>query len=209
MKTQSKGLAARVAAAVALAMALSQALPTFALAAGVSGADILIPKPAEFIPALIAFLVIWIILAKFAWPSILNTLDARQQKIQDDLDAAAQSREEAKQEQERYAAQLAEAENEADEIVQQAKRDAEAERGRIMAKAQKDAASTIAKSRDAIESERRKAMIELSGSVVDLSVEIASKIIGNDLSEDNQRKLAEKYLSEVSSEVGNDNEPEA
>ena len=41
-------------------------------------------------------------------------------------------------------------------------------------------------------------MIELSSSVVDLSVEIASKVIGNELSEGQQRKLAEKYLAEVS-----------
>lgn len=202
MKRQSKGLAARLAGATAAAMALSAALPTFAMASGVSGTDILIPKPAEFIPALIAFLVIWIILAKLAWPSILGALDARQQKIQDDLDAAEQARRSAQEEQERYAARVAAAEDEADEIVQQAKRDAEAERGRIMAKAQKDAAATIAKSRDAIDSERRKAMIELSGSVVDLSVEIATKIIGNDLSADQQRKLAEKYLAEVGATDG-------
>ena len=49
-----------------------------------------------------------------------------------------------------------------------------------------------------MDSERRKATIELSNSVVDLSVEIASKIIGNDLTEDQQRRLAEKYLAEVS-----------
>ena len=55
----------------------------------------------------------------------------------------------------------------------------------------------MAKSRGAVESERKKAMIELSSSVVDLSVEIASKIIGNELSEESQRKLAEKYLAEV------------
>ena len=40
-------------------------------------------------------------------------------------------------------------------------------------------------------------MIELSSSVVDPSVEIAGKIIGNDLSEAEQRRLAEKYLAEV------------
>ena len=67
----------------------------------------------------------------------------------------------------------------------------------MLAKAQKEASGIIAKSHEALEGERRKAMIELSGSVVDLSVEIAGKIIGNDLSEDQQRALAEKYLAEV------------
>ena len=130
---------------VAGAAAIVAAAPTVALADSPSGADLLLPKPAEFIPALIAFLVIWVVLAKLAWPSILGMMEKRQQKIQDDLDAAA----------------------------------------------------VVAKAHDAVSSERRKAMIELSGSVVDLSVEIASKIIGNDLSEADQRRLAEKYLAEV------------
>ena len=53
-----------------------------------------------------------------------------------------------------------------------------------------------------MDSERHKAMIELSSSVVDLSVEIASKIIGNDLSVEEQRRLAEKYLAEVGKSDG-------
>ncbi len=177
--------------------ALAAALPTPALAESPSGADLLLPKMAEFIPALIAFLVIWVVLAKLAWPSILGMMEQRQQKIQEDLDAAANEKAAAEKDRREYQAQIAEARHEADEIVAKAKREAEAERSRILAKAQEDAANTVAKAHDAVSSERRKAMIELSGSVVDLSVEIASKIIGNDLSEEAQRKLAEKYLAEV------------
>ena len=86
----------------------------------------------------------------------------------------------------------------------QAKREAEEERARILAKAQKDAAATIAKARDAVESERKKALVQLSGSVVDLSVEIASKIVGENLTDEQHRKLAERYLAEVGSTNGND-----
>lgn len=187
-RTERLGL---VGAAGACALA-----PTPALA--LTGTDLLLPKPAEFIPALIAFLVIWIILAKLAWPSILGMMEKRQQKIQDDLDAAAKEKSAAEEERRQYEAQIANARKEAGEIIAKAKREAEEERSRILAKAQADAAATVAKSHDAVSSERRKAMIELSGSVVDLAVEISSKIIGNDLSEDAQRKLAEKYLAEVS-----------
>ncbi|HJB55141.1 MAG TPA: ATP synthase F0 subunit B, partial [Candidatus Olsenella avistercoris] len=77
------------------------------------------------------------------------------------------------------------------------------ERARILAKAQHEAADVIAKAHGALESERHKAMIELSSSVVDLSVEIATKIIGDSLSEEDQRRLAEKYLAEVGSSDGN------
>ena len=50
-----------------------------------------------------------------------------------------------------------------------------------------------------IDAERAKAVVELSGQVVDLSVEIAGKIIGDALNEQQQRELAIKYLSEVGS----------
>ncbi len=180
--------------------ALSFAAISAASLAGCSmpeSASILIPKPAEFIPALIAFLVIWFLLAKFAWPMILKTLDDRQAKIQEDLDAAERTRAAVEQEKKEYAARLDQAQREAGEIVAEAKKDAESVRSEVLAKAQKEASGIIAKSHEALEGERRKAMIELSGSVVDLSVEIAGKIIGNELSEDQQRSLAEKYLAEV------------
>ncbi len=186
------------ALAVATAGAATLMTPTLALAESPSGADLLLPKPAEFVPALIAFLVIWVVLAKLAWPSILSMMERRQQKIQDDLDAAARSRAEAAESAKSYEARILDANREADGIIARAKREAEEERAQILARAQRDATDIITKAHGAVDSERRKAMIELSSSVVDLSVEIASKIIGNDLSEDEQRKLAEKYLAEVS-----------
>ena len=81
----------------------------------------------------------------------------------------------------------------------EAKRDAEVMRADMIAKAQEESQAIIAKAHDVIDAERAKAMSELSGSVVDLSVEIASKVIGDALDEDQQRKLAAKYLAEVGS----------
>lgn len=161
------------------------------------GPDILIPKPAELIPALIAFIIILLVLAKLVWPSVLDMMEKRQQKIQDDLDAAERSKIQAAEEAKSYEAKILEAHHEADAIVAKAKKEAEEVRSAVLAKAQREAADIIAKAHGAVDSERHKAMIELSSSVVDLSVEIASKIIGNDLSVEEQRKLAEKYLAEV------------
>lgn len=182
---------------VGVITALAVLIPTPAFAEAPSGPEILLPKMAEFIPALIAFLIIWVVAAKFVWPSVLGMMDQRQQKIQSDLDAAAAEKASAVKEHQEYQVQIANAQNEADEIIAEAKGQAEAERARILAKAQEEAAATVAKARDAVSSERRKALAELSDSVIDLSVEIAGKIIGNSLSDSDQRKLAEKYLMEV------------
>lgn len=187
--SSTRRLSALVAAAVASGALTGCSVP--------DSAQILIPKPAEFVPALIAFLVIWFVLAKFAWPMIMKTLDDREAKIKGDLDAAERAKAEAVQEQKDYAVQLADAHVKADQIVADAKKEAEGERAQVLARAQKEAAAAVAKSRDVVENERHKAMIELSSSVVDLSVEIAGKIIGDELTEQQQRDLAEKYLNEV------------
>ena len=190
---------ARWPMAVLASGALALATPSVALAdESAVGPDILIPKMAEFIPALIAFLVIWAVLAKLVWPQVLSMMEKRQQKIQDDLDAAERSKIQAAEEARSYESKILDAHHEADAIVARAKKEAEEVRSAVLAKAQREAADIIAKAHGAMDSERHKAMIELSSSVVDLSVEIASKIIGNDLSEEEQRRLAEKYLAEVS-----------
>lgn len=193
-----KNTAMRLAACACAASGIALGTPVVALAEeSAVGPDILIPKMAEFIPALIAFLVILLILAKLVWPPVLNMMEKRQQKIQDDLDAAERSKVQAAEEAKSYEAKILEAHHEADAIVAKAKKEAEEVRSAVLAKAQREAADIIAKAHGAVDSERHKAMIELSSSVVDLSVEIASKIIGNDLSVEEQRKLAEKYLAEV------------
>ena len=193
-----KNTAMRLVARAGVASGVILATPAVALAEeSAVGPDILIPKMAEFIPALIAFIIIWVILAKLVWPPVLEMMEKRQQKIQDDLDAAERSKIEAAEEAKSYEAKILEAHHEADAIVAKAKKEAEEVRSAVLAKAQREAADIIAKAHGAVDSERHKAMIELSSSVVDLSVEIASKIIGNDLSVEEQRRLAEKYLAEV------------
>ena len=193
-----KNTVTRLLAPAGVAAGIALATPVVALAEeSAVGPDILIPKMAEFVPALIAFLVILVVMARLVWPPVLEMMEKRQQKIQDDLDAAERSKIQAAEEAKSYEAKILEAHHEADAIVAKAKKEAEEVRSAVLAKAQREAADIIAKAHGAVDSERHKAVIELSSSVVDLSVEIASKIIGNDLSVEEQRRLAEKYLAEV------------
>lgn len=201
MNTNMSGRVRRGVTVCGVALASAMATPATAYAAG---ADILLPKPAEFIPALIAFLVIWIILAKLAWPSIVKILDEREEKIGGDLKAAEDARAEAEATVRAQEEKIEAANREAADIIAAAKREAEEERAAILNKAQKDAVAVMAKARDVVESERKKALVDLSSSIVDLSVEIASKIVGNDLTDEQHRALAMRYLEEVGSSNGND-----
>jgi F-type H+-transporting ATPase subunit b len=183
------------------AMLLVAACPMTALAEGEenTGMKLLLPNMAEFVPACIAFAIIWIIMAKFAWPMVLGMMEEREAKIQGDLDSAAEAAAEAQAAKHTASEELAEAHRQADEIIAEAKRDAERLHADMMQQAQAESAALVAKAHDVIAAEREKAMSELAGSVVDLSVEIAGKVIGASLDEDAQRDLAAKYLAEVGS----------
>ena len=194
MNTNKLGLVRSAASGAGIGLVTLAAAPSTAFAVG---ADILIPKPAEFIPALIAFLIIWLILAKLAWPMIIKILDDREAKIKGDLQAAEDAKVIAEQSVREGEDRISAAEREAADIIAAAKREGEEERSRIIAEAQASAVSIVAKAHDTVDSERKKAMVELSGQVIDLSVEIASKIIGDALDTEEQHHLAEKYLLEV------------
>lgn len=196
METKKPGYARLALMVSATSVASQLAAPTVVFAAG---SDILLPKPAEFIPALIAFIIIWIIMAKMAWPAIIGVLDARQEKIESDLKGAEDAKLKAEENAKAYEERIEAANREAADIIAEAKRDAEVMRAETLAKAQEESQAIIAKAHDVIDAERAKAMSELSGSVVDLSVEIAGKIIGDALDVDEQRALANKYLAEVGS----------
>ena len=184
-----------VTAAACLASALA---PTTALAEeSISGTDILIPKMGEFIPVVIAFLVIWVVLAKCAWPQILDAMDKREQKIKGDLDAAAQDRQRAEEQLHAYEEKMAGAQRDADAIIAKAKADAQQARERIVEGANAEASGIVERGRQLIESERRAAASGLTTSIAEISVNAAAKIIDENLDEKAQRKLVEKYLDEV------------
>lgn len=177
---------------------LTAALPAVAHAEEQNtGLTLLLPNMAEFIPACIAFIIIYLIMSKLAWPSVLKMMEDRENKIAGDLKAAEEARTKAETEAKNVDLAIDEAQRQAADIIAQAKRKAQEERAQILADAQKDAAVTIARGKDVIDAERKRAMEDLSRSVIDLSVEIAGKIIGNDLSDDEHRALAAKYLQEV------------
>lgn len=184
-------------AGVAAALALPR--PAFAEEAA-GGADILIPKMAEFVPALIAFLIILIVLAKMAWPQILATMEEREKRIADSLDEAEKTRQKAIADRKASDDIVTDARRQAAEIVLAARQDAEAERTRILAAAHAEAEDILAKAHTSAEEERRSIYADAAASIADLSVSVASKIVAKTLDEDGeQRRLIERYIEEAGS----------
>ncbi len=190
------GIALGASASVLLVPALA-----FAEEAESSGADILIPKMAEFVPALIIFLIIWFLLAKFVWPKVTATLDAREKRIEDSIEEADQTKAEAVEIRTEADAIVAEARRKASEIVLEARSDGEKERSRIVAAAHTEAEGIIAKAHDRADDEMKRAYANATDTIAKTAVAVASKIVGETLSNDEpkQRELIKKYLTEVGS----------
>lgn len=163
-------------------------------------AEILIPKMAEFIPALIAFLIIWVVLAKFAWPQILSMMEERGKRIQESLDEAETTKKKAITSRKEYDELVTDARRKSADIVLEARKDAEAERARIIEAAHKEAEDIIAKAHANAEDERNAIYAAAAASIADLSVSVASKIVGETLDQDGeQRRLIERYVKEAGS----------
>lgn len=194
-------LARGSAGALALAASLG-CVPTLAFAEPVdvpTGIGAILPEMDEFIPMLIAFIILWIILAKFGWPIFNGMLEKRASTIEKDLTSANKNREESARVLAEYKAELADAKTSAAQIVADAKAAGEAVKADITEQAQREAADMIAKARAAIEAEKKAAIAELQNSIADTSIAVASKLIKNDLSDDEHRALIEKYVAEAGS----------
>ena len=148
---------------------------------------------------LIAFLVLWFVLAKFGWPKFNDMLEKREQTIKESLEKSEQARIESERVLEEYKSQLEDAKSQAAQIVADAKKTGEAVKADITAKAQSEATVMIEKAHAAIEADKKAAISELQGSVADLSVAVASRLIGEDLGDDEHRKIIERYVNEAGS----------
>ncbi len=159
--------------------------------------EMLIPNLGEFIPTLIAFIVLLVILGKFGWPIVIGTLEEREGKIKGDLDQAEAARIEGERVLQEYKQQLAEARQEAATIVAEAKQQGAAVVADASAKAQAEADAIVAKAREQIESEKRAAVAELKGSVASLTIAVASKVIGEELSDAEHRAMIERSVAQA------------
>lgn len=163
------------------------------------GLSLLMPNMLEWIPMLIGFILLWVVLAKFGWPVITGMLDKRITTIKDSLERAEVAKIESERLLEENRAQLDEAKKQAAQIIVDAKTTGEALRAEIAAQAQEDARLLIAKANAAIETEKKAAIAQLQSSVADISVSVAGRLIGQDLSDKEHRKLIERYLAEAGS----------
>ena len=148
--------------------------------------------PGLYIWTIVTFVVLLLLLAKFAWRPLLEALERRQEAIRNSLDAARQAKQELGRLHEESARILAEARGEADAIISRTRADAARAGEELKQKARADAENIVKHAEREIQMETSRALQKVRQEAVDISIDIASKIIRRNLSrEDNERLIAE------------------
>lgn len=144
------------------------------------------------------FLLFFLILSKFAWKPILNAVKARDEMIKNSLESAEKAREEMLKLQSDNEAILRKAREEREHILKEARDVRDKLIAEAKGKASEEAEKLIEKARVGIESEKRKALSEIHEQVASLSVDIASKLLGEQLKKTGEQdRLIDNYLKEI------------
>jgi F-type H+-transporting ATPase subunit b len=147
----------------------------------------ILPIWQEIVIGAIAFTLLFIVLAKFVFPRMEQTFQARVDAIEGGIKRAEAAQAEANRLLEQYKAQLAEARTEGAKIRDDARIDAEGIKQEILARAREEADRVIAAGKDQLAAERQTIIRDLRGYVGELAVDLAGKIVGESLADEARR----------------------
>ena len=153
----------------------------------------------------VVFGVLLFVLNKFAWPAISSALDERESRIEDNIAAAATKHEEAKQLLAQHEAKLAEASGQVRELLEEARRDAEHTKAQILEEAKQ--AANAERERAILEVDRatEAAVQQLAETSANLAVDLASKVVQTNVTQDQQSQLVRDALAMLAQSGPSDN----
>lgn len=154
-------------------------------------------EPGLMIWTVVVFLLLLLILKRFAYPALLGAVEARERALQQQLDEAERNRAESAELLAEHKKLLAEARTQAHGLLVEARTTAEKERALAMEKTLQEQQQLLERARRDIGDERDRAITELRREAVDLSLAAASKLIGERLTSDTDRKLVQEYLASL------------
>ncbi|MEO1054027.1 MAG: F0F1 ATP synthase subunit B [Bacteroidota bacterium] len=148
----------------------------------------------------VVFIALFILLAKFAWKPILQSLKIREESIQEALDSAAKAKEDMAQLKSDNDKLLAEARQERDKILKEAREIANNIKEEATEEASKTTSKMVEDAKAVIETEKQAALTEVKTQVAMLSLEIAEKLVRQNLSDDkSQKALVEDFIKDIKS----------
>ncbi|MFS7255263.1 ATP synthase F0 subunit B [Carnobacterium divergens] len=143
---------------------------------------------------LLAFLLLLLVLKKFAWKPLMGIMEERERQISKNIDSAENSRIEANRLAVEGKEKMDETRNEALTILNNARENGERIKRDMLEKAKEDAERIKAEAQLDIEIEKQKAIESVKSDVSQLSMEIAAKLIGKELTSEGHAALIDEYI---------------
>lgn len=150
---------------------------------------------------LLAFLVVFFVVAKFGFPAIIGMVESRKQYIDESLKKAHEASERLANIQKEGESMLQEARQKQAQILKEAADTRDAIVAQAQEKAREEGNRLIAEAKGEIESQKQAAISEIRAQVAELSVKVAEKILRKELASDAaQMETVDRLLDEVTVE---------
>ncbi len=160
----------------------------------------ILPATDELLWGSVSFVALFLLLRKFAYPSIKQGMQARTERIRADLQAAEAAKGEAETVLAEYRAQLADARAEAGRIIEEARQAADAIKRDHEARLQSELAEVRARALTDIDAAKAQAMADLREEIAQLAIGAAETVVQRNLDPDTQVQLVEDYINQVAAQ---------
>jgi len=155
------------------------------------------PDTGVMVWTLVIFVILMLVLSRYAFGPLTRAVEAREKALQDALDAAKADRDAAAKLLSQHQAQIEAARDEAQKYIAEGRAVSEKMRADMIEQTRKEQQDMLERARRDIESEKDKAISQLRREAVDLALAGASKVIEQNLESQKNRQLVESYLSSI------------
>lgn len=163
------------------------------------GTQLITPEIGTVLWTLITFVVLAILLGRFAWKPLLGILAERERTVKESLEQAQKARADGEEILKRNQEILAQARRETNALLEQGKKEAEGLRAEILAQARKEAHGLVEQGKKQVQYEQKQAMEQLRRQVADLAIQAAERLVARSLDDKTQRALIDDYVRDLAS----------
>jgi len=155
------------------------------------------PDIQQIISQAVSFVILWLLMKRFAWKPLLGMLDQRRNRIEQDLRDAAVRKAELTHLQAEYAQRLAKIEDEARSKIQQSILEGKRIAAEIQEQARAQSEALLVKSKEAVEMELAKARVLLRDQVAAMTIDAVERILRQKIDADADQRLIGAVLDEL------------
>jgi len=159
--------------------------------------NLLNPDTGLIIWTMVTFLVLVVVLGRFAWKPLLKVLDEREQGIRRDIEEAQAAKLSAAQMREQYEQEVARGQEKIKQLITQATTDAQKLREKMLREAEEEAARAAAMHKRQLEEEKEKVMRDVRKEVAAISVRAAEKLLRREMNPKAQEDILNDFFEEL------------